>query len=529
MSKLSAEMEIEPNLALPLAYGSFSLLDVLESLDSTGFVEQTEDGLLYIYYTDTAYSVNAAELITLPNKFATEIYIQSDVEIPIWLALGEGEVYTFTKTDMMDFVIDPGDQIDSLYLREGDLNINVFSEFKHAGELTISSSQIIDPNGDTLNEKFVISEVDGSYTAVENYDMTGYKLDIDQVDSVASVRINFALELTKSSAGIGVDEECGITIDFENMVFSHIFGQISEREVINVSQSMDIGFYDAVSEILNVYFKDPQFNFTVENSYGVPVNLNLSNVRARSSQDGLFYDLTFEPGIMPFNVLAPEIDQLGETVTTTLFINNETSNIGEIISRAPDMINFEVIAGTGDGSGTGQQNFVLDTSKLIVKAELVLPMWLRTDGYTLQDTMDMDLEGMLGNLSFVKDASIRLTTLNEWPLGVDMQVYFMDADYNVLDTLFKEENIFLLAAPVDMNGELDNSQLVENINEVAYSGDELLNLDGTKYVKIKAHATTTNNGEEFVKFFSHYLLNYRMSIDAQFHLNPSELSGGEQQ
>jgi hypothetical protein len=56
--RLSDEMEIEPELVLPLINGSMSMEDLTEVIDSTSWVLEDEEGLsYYLLITDTIYSV----------------------------------------------------------------------------------------------------------------------------------------------------------------------------------------------------------------------------------------------------------------------------------------------------------------------------------------------------------------------------------------------------------------------------------------------------------------------------------------
>jgi len=519
LDKLSSQMEFEPKIVAPLAYGSFNLQDVLEALDSTGLVEQTVDSLLFIYYKDTAYSVLAAEIIDLPDKINAETYIESDITIPGWLTLLDSDTLPFTKTDRMDFAIEADDKIDSVMLSGGNLNIIVSSEFKHSGELTITSSNIFDPQGDTLEMTFPISELDGSFYSDTDYPMAGYKFEVQEEAGMAYLELHYTLSLIKQAGeGVTLGETASIQMSFENMEFSHIYGFVAQREVLNVSQTIDIQFYEAVASLAKVYFKDPQFNIYVHNSYGIPLEIDLSQIAARSTVNGTTTPLEFDvPADSKFNVIAPTVGQLGQTITTPKYINAETSNIDEILVSSPDKIDFSIIANTGSLPGDGVQNFVLDTSKMIIETELVLPMWLQTEGYEIEDTLDLDLSGILGDLDFVQNAKLTLHTTNEWPLELNVQVFFLDTFGVVLDTMFGIKPL-LEAAPVDSNGELVRDLLVEVTNEVDLTGEELAILADTKFMWIKADASTTDDGTTFVKFYSHYLLHYDLSIDADFIL-----------
>lgn len=530
LGDLSTEMEFNPSVVAPIAYGSFTLQDVLEAIDSNGLVSQYEDSLLYIYYSDTAYSLDASDIIDLPDKITSETYIESDVNIPGWLTLGDGLPFTFTKTERLDFEIEADDQIDLIILSGGILNIVVSSEFQHSGELSITSSQIWDSNGDSLELMFTISELDGSFMSDTDYDMTGYSFEMMEENDTAYIDLHFSLTLVKEAGvGVTVGEEASIIMSFENMEFSHIYGFVAQREVLNVSQTIDIAFYDAVASLADVYFKDPQFNLYVDNSYGIPLTIDLSQIVARSTSEGTSTPLVFDdPADEEFQIEAPTVAQLGQTVTTAHFINAETSNIDEILVSSPDKIDFDIIASTGSPLG-GPQNFLLDTSKMDIIAELVLPMWLQTGGYVLQDTIELALDAMESNLSMIERAELTITMTNELPLEVRLQGYFMDTITNIVyDSLFDEGTLPLLeSAPVDAEGDLVRSLLEEYSVVVELTGEELANLEKVNGLWFKADASTTDNGLTYVKFYSHYKLSYKVSMAADFLINTSEIGSQE--
>ncbi len=528
MDRLSTEVEISPSIAAPVAFGSFSLMDILETLnDSTGLISITEDSLILISYADTAYSANAEDLIEVPNHIGAETYIQSDIDIPAWAALAVGDSYEFHKIEKMDFEIEPDDRIDSVKVKSGTLNLHAFSEFRHSGELLITSHNIIDPAGDSLNLRFTISNTAGDFVNDSIFNLSGYTLTMDENNDSAVVKIYLTLTLVKSPADIAANEEAGMLMNFLDIEYSVIFGYIADREVTNIDEAMDIAFFDAIEELPEIYFADPRFNITVHNSLGVPLSLDISSFRARSHNDGTFMDLEFkDPLLNPFIVAAPTVEQLGQTVTTNRSYNVETTNIDELISSVPDRIELAFNASTGNPPGSTEQNFLLDTSKVVVEAEVLLPLWLRTSGYTLKDTLDIPLDSLLANLAFIESAIFRLTTTNEWPLEISVQIYFMDNGFNKVDSLFQEQTALIVAAPVDGNGEIDRTRLETIVQDITFSNEKLSGLAENNATKMMLVATayTTDNGASVVKFYSQYKLNYKLSIDADFRINPSELN-----
>jgi hypothetical protein len=526
MDRLSTEVEITPSIAAPVAYGSFSIKDILEVMkDSAGLISVGDDDLIYIYYSDTAFSMYAEELIEIPTHISSETYIQSDVDIPAWGSLLIGEQYTFHKDEVLSFSIEPDDRIDSILIKSGSLNLHAFSEFHHAGDLNITSSGIVDEAGDTLDLTFAISQEDGTFEEFSNYDLSGYKVLMDIEGSEAVAIINFNLTLIKSAAGISVDEEAGIILTFEDIKYSSVFGHIAPREITDMNESIDIGFFSGLDEVPEIYFADPQFNITVHNSFGIPISLKINTFSARSFMDGTYTDLVFKDETTnPYIVGAPTVNQLGQVVSTARHFNKETTNIDELLSSVPDRIDLSFTASSGNPEGSAEQNFLLDTSKVVLEAEVILPMWFSTSGYTLNDTLDIALDSLLAKLDFIESLGFRLTTTNQWPLELSAQIYFLNNMDEKVDSLFEDQTVIIDAAPVDAEGELDDSLLSPHVVEVQISAADLEGLKDATTMLLVMKAVTAENGGPTVKFYSNYILDYQLSVYADFRFNSSEMN-----
>jgi hypothetical protein len=201
----------------------------------------------------------------------------------------------------------------------------------------------------------------------------------------------------------------------------------------------------------------------------------------------------------------------------------ETCNIDELLSNVPDRIEFSFGASTGNPPGSTEQNFILDNSAMSLEAEVILPMWLSTSGYTLRQTLDLELDSILPILSLIDSATFRLTTINEWPLGISIQINFLDDGNEIISSLFDAQTVFLNPAPVNADGELDRLLLEPYIFEVQIAGEDLSELDEAKSIELVA-TVATSSGASAVKFYSQYLLNYQLSINANSRINTSELN-----
>jgi hypothetical protein len=296
-----------------------------------------------------------------------------------------------------------------------------------------------------------------------------------------------------------------------------------------VNQTLSLGFFDIASALKDITLKAPEFNLHVDNSYGIPMEIDLSNITARSTSEGTTLPLIFDhDSLKTFNVDAPSIEQLGQTVNSIHYINGDNSNLEEILASSPNKLDFDIVANTGTTPGV--QNFLLDTSKMDIIIEVVLPMWLQTGGYTMQDTIDMDIGSIVGDLNFVDSARITMKYVNELPLEVRLQGYFLNSAEVVLDSLFSEGTVALLeAAQVDENGEIVEELLPEETFVIEMTGEQMANLADATLLWFKADASTTDNGTKFVKFYSHYELNYKLFIEAYFSINTTEMDFGSEE
>ena len=528
MDKLSTEIEITPSIAAPVAYGNFSVQDILEVMnDSAGLISVGDNDLIYLSYADTAFSMFAEELIEVPDHITSETYIQADVETPGWNLLPVGDSLTFRKVDRLAFAIEPGDRIDSIMIKAGSMNLHAFSEFHHRGRLNISSSDIINTAGDTLDLVFTISDDSGNFEEFSDYDMAGYKLLMKNVEGDAVATINYNLTLIKSAAVISPDEEAGAIFTFNDLKYNAVFGIIAPREITDVEESVDIEFFSGLDEVPDIYFADPQFNITVHNSFGIPFEMEIKKFSARSYPDGTYTDLYFKNDTMnPYFVYAPTVDQIGQTVTTWRPYNVETTNIDELLSSTPDKIDMSFTASSGNPPGFTGQNFLLDTSKMVLEAEIILPIWFRTSGYTLRDTLDIALDSILADISFIESLGFRLTTTNEWPLELSAQIYFLDQAEEILDSLFQERMALIDAAPVTPDGALDKTNLEPYVIDVQVSNDDLQNIEGASQMMLVVRVVTAENLDPPVpvKLLSSYMLDYQLSVDADFRINPAEMN-----
>jgi hypothetical protein len=515
-SKISDEMEINPVISAPIAYGSVSIADVLDKSNGEDFIREFDDKLLYLCYSDELISLRASEVIDIPDQNFLEFYLDSEFEFPFGSPVGFE--LSLQKTQNGVFIFNNNEKIDSIFLKNTILRINVSSTFKHSGTLIIQSPNII-INEAPFNQTVVISDITGNFNETIDIPLNGSKIVLENTNpDTTFLPLEFELELVSSGAGISSGDKCIISMSLINLDFNSVYGYFGDYELLYESGGIGINLYGDEIEG-DISFYDPQVHIGINNSYGIPVSVQLDDVIAKSQINNTSRELSFI-GINPFLINYPSVP--GENVHTDIVIDRSTSNLGEILEIQPNEFSFKVAAVTNPtGAGTGN-NFVTDSSMIDADVKVVLPLWLKVDGYTITDTVSFDVEAELGEFyDMVTYLRINLAAENGLPVDAAIQVVFTDENYAVLDSMF-EESKFLLSATLDANDVVTEKTNIDKVIE--FTEDRLESIRTAKQAIVKMNFSTANaNENRYVKFFSDYRFDYKLRLRTNLTLNTRDL------
>ncbi|MEN8156013.1 MAG: hypothetical protein ABFS10_03620 [Bacteroidota bacterium] len=522
--KISDEFEIEPEMAAPLVYGSMSMKDIVERFDSTGYVGEFDDGLIYLAYSDTLVEAMADTLVDVPDHISTEIYLDPEIDDPIFIGSDIGDTVHFYKSDILKFNMEGGDRVDSILVKGGTIIAEVYSSFRHMGFMIISSDQIHDPQGNPLFLKVDISDLSGDFRDSTILDSDHYHIETTAMGDSNVITIDYDLGLINSGNPINPGEVCDVKTSLIKMDFYGAYGYISSRELITLTDSLGIPIFADNPELTTLKLRDPRITIHTASSLGIPFEIELDSVTA-TAEDGSTETLEFYTG-HPFVIPGPALENIGETVYGEININRETSNFPDLINLAPSDIYFNVAGRTHEESGQ-DNHFLLDTSRFMLEAEFLLPLDLRITGFALTDTMLFEMEEGV-DTSMVRNAEITMTTINQLPIELKAQVLLLDSNYIVIDSVFEEQLPLLGASEVDEDGKLkvyadgsDGARM--ETHTVKFPAEKLGKLEQVSFMQVRAQLVTSQAGEPFVKIYSDYTLDFEISLFANFRINSNEL------
>lgn len=493
-----------PNLAVPLAYSTFGVYDILALQDSNDLiVTNPTTGELALVYKGDIYSANAQSVIQIPDQ--TENFDLSPSELSLLPNLAFTGTISTNNSHTIDFGINAGVELHTLRFKNGNLSVNVSTSLKQDVTVVVRFPSIL-INGTPL-------------TRTVNLIYAGFvpqtaNIQINLQNALADFTLNnttfnkFILEtdVTITGTGESMTGTEGINLDFgfTNLDFKNATGYFGQQVLPNANDSILIRLFE---NSIDGYFelKNPRVNFIVENSFGYPARLNLSNLKTININTGQELPLTGYPAVINLN--APT--QMGQTAITSLELNStNTGNINSILTSVPKYFYYEVNGLTNPAGQTSTLNFIEDTSEIHIKAEMELPLEGLAYGFELKDTVDFNLGTDIDKIDFVL---FRLISDNGFPVEVAARLKFMDENYNVLFTIFNTPENLIESALVGADGRVNKHS--KKTLDITLNEAQLALLSNVKYLELNGIAQTLDaQSGEIVKLYDDYTLYLKLAM-----------------
>ena len=151
---------------------------------------------------------------------------------------------------------------------------------------------------------------------------------------------------------------------------------------------------------------------------------------------------------MDNGINVPSAGSQGDSSHVVKDIDNTNSNIAQFLSITPESLTFKFDLEANAGSDTNRYNFVTDQSRLQADLDLEIPMKGSLDSVIIEDVYDFNKR----DISTLDEATFKMVTINSFPVGIYVQIYFLDENDNVLDSLTNSGTALFREANTDEKG-----------------------------------------------------------------------------
>ncbi len=401
-------------------------------------------------------------------------------------------------TTSIELDLENGEELEELHLESGIINYTLHSYINENVALSI-----VLPN--TTKNGSIVTK----YTLV-NAMNAGATLDnVDLANTITMVEKNGIPAIYTTSL---VSSNQMVTFDFSDTVNYN-----STVEKVDIVVSSAIGYFgndtiqvtnESFENQLDLFSKfegefeltNPQINIVYNNSYGIPLDLNLDFIGKYTEGENVNLATPAATFNHPLNPDDEALDGI---------INYNKNNLPDIVNflkfPPPDTIHYSGTAISNPNGKTATSNFINNTSEITVGIELKLPLELLASDIMLQDTIVFDgfnndnqdntPNEEDGNTDIaIENASLAYKIKNSFPLDLDFQIVLYDS---INDTRYDTVDVgFLDAAPVDSRGIVIPEQIEETRGVINISDSFIDNLELANKLIIIGRLNTSpdNNG-----------------------------------
>ncbi len=475
----------EPIIDFPLINSQFTMEDLLTEGNSQANINQQTGGLLVLTYDDTIATPPGDLFFLIPSQSGPDLVINgSEVVFP-----GPGGSVTINRS--MSFPLDTsnGEVLDSIWLKGGDIVLNVTSTLAANVTLTVTVPSLKVPKTSFSQ----ILNLNGPSTQNSSSSLANGKIDLtDNGTNTNTITFNVKAVITSTGQAVNVSQSLTCSFDLNDLGFSGLFGDLGTRSTTFDEKGLNVDVFDNAFKG-TVQLLSPSLRLDMINSFGLPIGFGIRNITG--TRDGLPTVVLSGPVVSaplnPYLIAAPSYAQVGQAMTTSINIAPNNSNLPALISSLPKFISYGFDVSLNPAGAN--KNFVLSTSKLEVGLHMELPFHGQVNQVVLQKRYDFSGLG----IDDVNNSKIKLKTTNESPLDVSIQIYFVDTSGDVLDSLFKNPSI-LKGAPVGADGFTNGSADVTLESTITQA--QIDRIENAEFIDMKATVYTTNKGTVPVKF-----------------------------
>lgn len=480
-----------PIFALPIAETTFGVDDILAGLDSS-LTPYGNQGQLALTYTGEVFSLDLDSVLTLEPQIVSLGHTLSASDAAV---VESGSVVTFPVTLEYGLDTDPeGVRVDEALLLAGSLIMDV--DFTTGEDLTaiLEIPQLLDGFGYPYT-LFIDASAGDLY---EDVNLAGYSIIPDHPEDEDPNQITVEAQVTiennpdyVSQEGDGFEVEVTLT----DLQFQHVIGDFGNLEIAVDEDSLEVSVFSNTIEVDDFGFDEIFVDLIVTNSFGIPALLDVGAVESENLETGEIIPLTLDNDLM----LQGQASLTSPPEQVVFSIDHTNSNLTDMITPAPQEVRFSGVAiANPDGPPSEESpNFITAGSSIDVDVEVTLPLAGYVNNLTLRDTLAASLDLDLGEN--VDSVEFRLFTANTFPLGGEVQVIFLDAGFQPLDSLFAAPEFLIAPAPVGADGFPNMSGDVEHF--VTLDGVRVDAIRETEHVIIRSTVNTTNSDAETVVTF----------------------------
>lgn len=497
----------DASVLIPLIKSTLTINHII----SDSLLENSPNNTFDIVYKTGLYSFNTDTLFTIPDVSFDTLFVS-----PFQVTVNPmQDIVPFTQEENQSATGDV--QLKQIRLRSGKMYIILRSQIQsmvdYKYKIVGATSKTGIPFDTTFRIPAATSTSDGILSVV--MDLSGYTFLLTGKNGNKFNTITTEYRAFISPAPFG--NACTINPGDSVVVKNKLSGIVPEYAKgyfgNTVETAMDTSTFYLFNHVLHGTLSLEQVNvdFSIENGVGADARIVIRELSSVNSRTGNIVALNHSVLNSPLNINRA-VDNNGHVIPSVykFGINTGNSNINDFIGNLPDKITYKMDFEINPlGNVSGSNDFIYYDKLMKTEMNMVIPLSLIANNLTLADTFDFSLGENTENLNH---GTLYLYADNGFPFTAQAQLYVMNDNYQIIDSLISLPNI--IASPLlDVNYICIGKKFSRLAIPIDASKMKLLRNTSKMYLKIKFN---TAGQPSYVKIYSFYELNVKLIADFNY-------------
>lgn len=488
------ELRWNPTYALPIATGHLGLEDLLSPQDSATLGIGPDD-VFYFEYKEEFESDELSDLIDIPD-----ISFSRYVELPIPLVVPAN-----TEVDLPtlqgEITFNSESELELLRYKAGELLYTLNNQLDLPVRMELSFPEIL-RHGQVLSTSGEVS----ANAVTQNISLSGYTANLASSQTpynTITFEIKFAAyNNTSQPVSLSAGDRITARVQLNNQEFSYIEGNFGDITFELPQMVMQVGPFDEFLKY-DMQLAEMDLELHIHNQYGVPIDLHLPEFNALNSQGNALAIQTNPDSPI---VLQAAREPGDERITSIGVINGD-----DLIRHDPEEIQIQGLAVLNEPL-SGNSSFLTDSANLVFGLDATIPLVGSFRDLEIRDTIKADLQDSFEDLD-IKTMQLNTQLINEFPLGGDFQIYMLNSEMQVLDSLLLPgQTQIITSSTVNPAGDLQDPGVYKEF--ITISEEKFDALQKTSHLILAARLNTVideNDQRPDVRFKSQYRLNIELA------------------
>ena len=409
-------------------------------------------------------------------------------------------------------------QINELTVKNGSVTIEVHNTLPEEINFEYRMPKVLKNNQPLVFIGVVPAAQNGGVYS-DIIDLSEYEMDMRGANNDTVNTLDYTLSASIDSTGnlipLSLNDSIYLLSSFSELTPSYAEGWFG-NELVSETGESDI---DILPELENasVNFDDVKLSISIENKVGVMAGIQFNNIKAINTNNNSEASLQIPSNYSPFIIEKPVNSGSSSIIPTynEMLLNESNSNPSDLINVLPNKISYNLdfktnygLIAPAVGAGT---DFIYSETTVKADLNIEIPLSFVASNIVLTDTVDLNID----NIAEIESGIFYMFSYNGFPLDANIQMYLLDDNLVITDSMFVETNLVYAASVDDNTGRVEGAMRTSlRIDLPSKKFFKVLNTDKVKIVT----SFDTKPNSEHVKIYSDYEIKFKLTGDFTYKI-----------